>query len=745
MKRLLTIGISLVVAGSTLASVGVANAELDDGRTYLTTRTTTPDLNCEISYRDDVHPAFYGRTACGTLLAVGDTLYGPSYIPAGGGASPRTPFTEVSQLEERGTGAAGDPWTVVTEVDAGDSGLSIRQTDTHIRGTKELATKIEVINSTSVAQDVVLYRAGDCYLADSDLGAGKIGTGWAACIGSEDQGRILQFADRTSGTAPAAAMQGHYADVWRAVGSRQEFPGTSTGDVHLDNGAGVSWNATVPAGDTLTRYSSISFSSEQAGGDRDWDGLPDEWEAHGTSIGGESLPLHEWGADPDRRDVFLQVNWMKKPQACEQKVLLWFELGCKETLVDMEPKLSDFETLVDVFAERGISLHVDAGPLSVNFTGSKHGGEIDSYHRVWVQEGSDDDRPGLSDEYRDTHVSEARQQAFHHMVLGDRTNGDNDSTGIAALPGDTSFVSMRFADSNDNSRFGTILHEFGHNFGLTHGGPLGGKEPHLNCKTDYKSRMNYLYQFSGGVHYTDQTGRGLTKDEDSPQQKKCEQPFIEEGKVDQLAKSTYNYDSDWDNLIFGAGDVGGFNYGSLYEPIYVEEGEAEHLWESAVLEDRDVATVDFNGRAFVIRDVEDEVVTLLVKNRSQEAATYDVEVTGLPESFIRSVTLGGGEEITIEVAVDTTGMSGGEIGVTALVRNAAGDVTSDRTEYLAVLTLSEEEARQIAQNAPADETDPLLQKVYDIARARIAGDDVVGPPASEPGGGPSSLSSGSSR
>ena len=56
----------------------------------LTKIEISPDLNCDVRYLGDSAAEFFGQTACGTLLAVGGTLYGPQNIPAGGGASPRT-------------------------------------------------------------------------------------------------------------------------------------------------------------------------------------------------------------------------------------------------------------------------------------------------------------------------------------------------------------------------------------------------------------------------------------------------------------------------------------------------------------------------------------------------------------------------------------------------------------------------------------------------------------------------------
>src|SRR5262249_23260172 len=42
----------------------------------------------------------------------------------------------------------------------------------------------------------------------------------------------------------------------------------------------------------------------------------------------------------------------------------------------------------------------------------------------------------------------------------------------------------------DQQQAGTLMHEWGHNLGLFHGGPT--RTP--NCKPNYQSVMNYLYQ-----------------------------------------------------------------------------------------------------------------------------------------------------------------------------------------------------------------------------------------------------------
>jgi hypothetical protein len=52
---------------------------------------------------------FYGDTVCGTLIAVGGTLYGPANISAGINVVPRTAYTPVSQTPVTGSGTNADP------------------------------------------------------------------------------------------------------------------------------------------------------------------------------------------------------------------------------------------------------------------------------------------------------------------------------------------------------------------------------------------------------------------------------------------------------------------------------------------------------------------------------------------------------------------------------------------------------------------------------------------------------------
>ena len=82
----------------------------------------------------------------------------------------------------------------------------------------------------------VLYRAGDCFLADNDNGFGSrdTATGAVACV--SESGRIIQWLPITGGSTN---MEDNFNDVWAAVGSQLPFPNTCDCATLQDNGAGI--------------------------------------------------------------------------------------------------------------------------------------------------------------------------------------------------------------------------------------------------------------------------------------------------------------------------------------------------------------------------------------------------------------------------------------------------------------------------------------------------------------------------
>ena len=175
-------------------------------------------------------------------MAVDGVLYGPASIPAGPAVD--VPYTAVSQSAVTGAGTEGDPLRIVTVVDLGATGLRLTQTDSYVIGQEVYRTDVAVANSGASARTALLYRAGDCFLQDSDVGYGSANpaTGAVACVTSLDSGaRIQQWFPLSPGSH---YYEAGFGDVWSLVASQAQFPDTCECNQLIDNGAGLSWQVT---------------------------------------------------------------------------------------------------------------------------------------------------------------------------------------------------------------------------------------------------------------------------------------------------------------------------------------------------------------------------------------------------------------------------------------------------------------------------------------------------------------------
>ena len=227
----------------------------------LTRIIVTPDLNCQVAHQDDISFEFFGDAvgACGTFLAVGDSLYGPASVPPVGlvGSDAWTP---VSQSAVTGSGGGGDPFRLVTVTEAGDLGIRLEQTDSYEVGEESYRTDVRISNSGAADERAILYRAADCYLQDSDTGFGRVDEGAPACVISQaSDARIEQWVPLTAGSR---YVEGGYSDVWEQVASGVSFPDQCLCDEAIDNGAGLSWEVVIPAGGSVDVSHLTFFSPE---------------------------------------------------------------------------------------------------------------------------------------------------------------------------------------------------------------------------------------------------------------------------------------------------------------------------------------------------------------------------------------------------------------------------------------------------------------------------------------------------
>jgi hypothetical protein len=200
------------------------------------------------------------------------------------------------------------------------------------------------------------------------------------------------------------------------------------------------------------------------------------------------------GARQGVRDIFIEVDHMNS------------------TDPGVIPRAEALQKVVDAFAVKGIAMHFDTGTqYSATFsTANFNLGQGDStvtYEKCIDFDGSI--CTGNTSQFRSLYdwklanFELRRKNIFHYMLFGNSqlNTGLSGSSGRAEISGNDSMITLgswgltTSPDTNKliNYQAGTIMHEFGHNLGLQH----GGFESTNNYKPNYYSVMNYLYQLNG--------------------------------------------------------------------------------------------------------------------------------------------------------------------------------------------------------------------------------------------------------
>ena len=259
-----------LLAGPGAASAAVPNVDIGVPSGPLTHVVVGNELSCQAQHTGDTRFEFFPSSTspgdCGTFLAVGGQLFAPDFPNhdstfAGFGSSfPK--FTPTGQTAKTGAGTRTNPFKVVTNVNAGSTGLAITQTDTYVSGEESYKTDIAVRNNGGGAQTIRLYRAGDCFLQDDDQGFGFTGpNGAVGCSKNPNNspaGRIEEFVPITGG---ASFLEANFTEVWDAVRTQNPFPNACARCTEkVDNGMGISWGATINPGQTQTFTHFTTFS-----------------------------------------------------------------------------------------------------------------------------------------------------------------------------------------------------------------------------------------------------------------------------------------------------------------------------------------------------------------------------------------------------------------------------------------------------------------------------------------------------
>lgn len=231
-------------------------------------------------------------------------------------------------------------------------------------------------------------------------------------------------------------------------------------------------------------------------GDSDKDGIPDSAEVQGGTFAG--LDLFALGARQGVRDIFIEVDYMAVPaDAADGK------LG-------MIPQAEALTKVQKAFERQNIKVHFDTGTLyNTLFNLGNTTSEVPYSAGVTIAFNSNSLPAGQQNlqSYKAQYMDIARRNIFHYMLMANsqNPNGKAGSSGLADIKGNDLIVSIgawgftrnNVAATNTliNYQAGTIMHELGHNLGLSHAGALNDRNG--NYEPNYLSAMNYFYQLYG--------------------------------------------------------------------------------------------------------------------------------------------------------------------------------------------------------------------------------------------------------
>jgi hypothetical protein len=256
------------------------------------------------------------------------------------------------------------------------------------------------------------------------------------------------------------------------------------------------WNGPVPISPAVIQpppgAPAQPTQPSQATLDRDGDRLPDVWEVNGLDINNDKkvdLDLKALGARPDRKDLFVEVDYMQFHKPSD--LALRHVTGNFSTAPVPNPGQPP-----------GINLHILVDEQI------PHQGTTD-YSQFQTIKRNSFGTPAERASPNANAILAAKKDVFHYSVFAhDQPAPNAGSSGNSFLIPNMDFMvslggpSSSWGDSNGDGHAdgsiteqeGTFMHELGHNLGLEHGG-----RDAMNCKPNYLSIMSYTFQFETPV------------------------------------------------------------------------------------------------------------------------------------------------------------------------------------------------------------------------------------------------------
>jgi hypothetical protein len=230
--------------------------------------------------------------------------------------------------------------------------------------------------------------------------------------------------------------------------------------------------------------------------DTDEDGLYDCWETQGIDSNGDgTVDLVLPDADPSRKNLYLEIDYMAEHVPTAEAVRRVVDAFANAP-VSNPVGPTGITLTVDVSDDLGPETTIIAFPsspgqsplLGCSDPAEPGDADFDTLKSQNFGTGTEKSNPASLD---------AKRLAYRYSIFAHRLKGGSWS-GCAEIDGNDFIVSLSQHWGANAPEFfidmqaATLMHEFGHNLGLGH----GGFELTNNCKPQYVSIMNYAYQFN---------------------------------------------------------------------------------------------------------------------------------------------------------------------------------------------------------------------------------------------------------
>ncbi|NOK39485.1 hypothetical protein HMI49_40595 [Corallococcus exercitus] len=220
--------------------------------------------------------------------------------------------------------------------------------------------------------------------------------------------------------------------------------------------------ATDTDGDGVCDAAESRYGTNPNSTDTDGDRISDFAELYG--YGG--VDLHYWGADPRKKDVFVEVDYY----------------------ADRKPTQAALDRVTTAFANAPVSNPNGSTGIALHLVLDSQIAAADTISNLdtgWV---------GV-DTIKSKYFASRRAPFFHYALFAN-TYGTTTSSGLSrGIPAHDLIVTLggwSTPGGTELQQAGTLMHELGHNIGLRHGGT-----DDANYKANYLSVMNYEYQTFG--------------------------------------------------------------------------------------------------------------------------------------------------------------------------------------------------------------------------------------------------------